>query len=80
MSSSALVNAAMQALPFNIAFAERHQNSDPPYPLMLRPRSNRPRRRAAEQRDELAPPHVGPPPPESVYRTFSLPQGGGQVF
>jgi hypothetical protein len=35
------------ALPFNIAFAERHQNSDPPYPLRLRPRSNRPRRRRA---------------------------------
>ena len=37
------------------------------------------RRSAAKHRDELAPPHVGPPPPESVYRTFSLPQGGRRV-
>jgi hypothetical protein len=28
---------------------------------------------APEQGDERAPSHVGPPPPESVYRTFSLP-------
>jgi hypothetical protein len=27
--------------------------------------------RAAEQRDEVASSHVGPPRPESVYRTFS---------
>jgi hypothetical protein len=33
-----------------------------------------------EQRDEIAPPHVGPPPPESVYRTFSLPQGSRRVL
>ena len=39
-----------------------------------------PRSRAAEQREELAPPHVGPPPPESVSRTFSLPQGDRQVL
>jgi hypothetical protein len=48
---------------------------------LLRPRRQRPyRRRTAEQRDELPPPHLGPAPPESVYRTFSLPQGGGRVF
>jgi hypothetical protein len=29
---------------------------------------------------KLAPPHVGPPPPESVYRTLSLPQGGRRVL
>jgi Transposase DDE domain len=36
--------------------------------------------RAAEQSDELAPPHVGPPPPESVYCTFNLPQSGCRVL
>src|SRR5262249_48005747 len=42
---------------------------------LLRVRRERPRhRRTAEQRDELAPPHVEPPPPESVHRTLSLPQ------
>ena len=59
-----------------------HQHADAPHPLaLLRARSERPRRRrAAEQRDELATPHVGPPPPESVYCTFSLPQGGRRVL
>ena len=49
----------------------------------LRPRRERPesaRRRAAGERNELAPPHVGPPPPELVYCTFSLPQGGKRVL
>src|SRR5258707_12365701 len=32
---------------------------------------------AAEQRDELPPLHVGPPPPESA---LSLPQGGRRVL
>jgi hypothetical protein len=40
----------------------------------------RKRHRATEHRYELAPPHVGPPPPESVYRTFSLTQGGRRVL
>jgi hypothetical protein len=40
---------------------------------LLRARRERPRRRAAEQRYEGAAFHVEPPPPESVYRTFSLP-------
>ena len=41
---------------------------------LLRARCERPsRRRASEQRDELAPPHVEPPPPESVHRILSLP-------
>ena len=48
---------------------------------VLGARSERPRsRRTAEQSNELAPLHVGPPPPESVYRTLSLPQGGRQVL
>src|SRR5262249_9156193 len=36
----------------------RHEHTDPPHPLaLLRARRERPRRRAAEQRDELAPFH-----------------------
>jgi hypothetical protein len=51
-------------------FAKRSQwlwagdkkESDLPYPLrLLRPRRERPRRRAAEQRDELATPHAYSP-------------------
>jgi hypothetical protein len=48
---------------------------------LLCARRERPRRSCtAEQRDELSALHVGPPPPESVYRTFSLPQGGRRVL
>src|SRR5262245_53512160 len=42
--------------------------------LLLSRCRDRPRRRAAKQRDELAPPHAEPPPPESVHRILSLPQ------
>src|SRR5262249_19767041 len=35
----------------------RHQHPDAPHSLLLRPRRERPRRRAAEQRNELAAPH-----------------------
>jgi hypothetical protein len=38
------------------------------------------RSRAAKQSDELPPPHVGPPLPESVYRIVSLPQSGWRVL
>ena len=35
-----------------------HQHADPPHPVgLLRAGRERPRRHAAEQRDELAPPH-----------------------
>src|SRR5262249_37962292 len=36
--------------------------------------------RTAEQRDELAPLHVGPPLPESVYQMLSVPQGLRRVL
>src|SRR5262249_13995918 len=51
-------NAAPQ-LHFRIALGQAHQHADPPHTLggLLRARHERPRRRAAEQRDELAPPH-----------------------
>jgi hypothetical protein len=43
-------------LPLPIAFSHLHQHADPPHSLrLLRPCRKRPRRRAAEERDELAP-------------------------
>jgi hypothetical protein len=56
------------------------QKPDHRHCRLLRARRERPRRRATEQRYELAALHVGPSPPESVYRTFSLPQGGRRVL
>src|SRR5262249_40625591 len=42
-------------LSLRIAFSEVHEDRDPPHPLaLLRARRERPRSRAAEQRDELA--------------------------
>src|SRR6516165_10789392 len=44
-------------LGFRIALRPAHQHSDLPHPVrLLRPRRKRPSRRAAEKRDELAPP------------------------
>ena len=38
--------------------ARAHEHADAPHPLgLLRARRQRPRRRAADERDELAPPH-----------------------
>ena len=47
------------SLPFRIVRGQIHEYTDAPHSLgLLRPRRERPRcRRAAEQRDELAPPH-----------------------
>jgi hypothetical protein len=49
-------------LKFRIVRGCGQEYADAPHPLgLLRPRSQRPRdRRAAEKRDELAPPHVPP--------------------
>src|SRR5262249_13628562 len=45
-------------LSFRIVRSEVHEHTDAPHaPGLLRPRGGRPRRRAAEQRDELAPSH-----------------------
>src|SRR5262245_40223956 len=42
-------------LPYGAASRAMHQHADPPHPLgLLRARRERPRRRATEQRDELA--------------------------
>jgi len=44
------------SLSLRIAFSEVHEDRDAPHPLgLLRPRREWPRRRAAEQRDEIAP-------------------------
>ena len=64
-------NAAMRACPFRIVRGRGHEHADAPHPLgLLRARRERPRRRrAAEQRDELAPSHVehgGPLPGASA--------------
>src|SRR5262249_59199571 len=46
-------------LPGRIVCGERHEHADAPHALaLLRARRKRPRRRAAEQRDELAAFHV----------------------
>ena len=48
----------MRACPSGSSAAEVHQHADAPHPLaLLRARRERPRGRAAEQSDELAPSH-----------------------
>ena len=55
-------------LSFRAVCGHAHEHADAPHPLtLLRPRRERPRRRAAEQRDELPPSHAG--------HGRSLPQG-----
>ena len=56
--SSPCRNARERRLHFRIVLGEAHEHADAPHPLrLLRARRERPRRRrAAEQRDELAPP------------------------
>src|SRR5262249_24929816 len=45
-------------LPLRIVFIEPHEHADPPHAVaLLRLRRERPRRRAAEERDERAPPN-----------------------
>jgi len=45
-------------LSFRIVRGERCEYADAPHPLaLLRPRRQRPRRAAADERDEIAPPH-----------------------
>jgi len=44
------------SLPHGIVFVKRHEHPDAPHAVaLLRARRKRPRRRAAEERDELAP-------------------------
>src|SRR5262249_23480281 len=44
------------SFPLGIVFVGRHKHADAPHPLaLLRARRERPRRRAAEERDEVAP-------------------------
>src|SRR5262245_48415405 len=53
------------SLAFRVVRGKRREHADAPHTLALLPsRRDRPRsRRAAEQRDELAAPHIEPPPP-----------------
>src|SRR5262249_17416081 len=58
--SSQLLESALEHcsadLPFRIGFGKRHQHAHPPHPVgLLRLRRERPRSRAAEERDERAP-------------------------
>src|SRR4029077_21103900 len=56
-----LPNSADTSLSFWIGFGICHQHTDPPHGhTLLRPCRERPRRRAADQRDEVAPPHGRP--------------------
>src|SRR6516165_11416585 len=56
--SQLLAEGAHARLHFRVYRRVRHQNSDPAHPLaLLRARREGPRRRAAEQRDEVPPPH-----------------------
>ena len=43
----------MRRVSFHVTLGIAHQHADPPHPLGLRARGERPRTRAAEQRDEL---------------------------
>jgi hypothetical protein len=46
-------------LSLRIVRREAHKHTDAPHPLrLLRPRRPRPRRRAAESQDEIAPPQL----------------------
>src|SRR5262245_36603667 len=58
-------------LPYRIVGECRQEHADAPYPLaLLRVRHERPYRRAADQRDELASPHVcSPQPRTTLYHT-----------
>src|SRR5262245_53241467 len=58
MPSSLLPERRRPCVRVGIALCLDHQHADVPHPLaLLRARRERPRRRAAEQRDELAPLH-----------------------
>ena len=69
--SSPCRNAADAGLKIRIVRGRGQEHADAPHPLgLLRARCKRPRRRrAAEKRDELAPPHVRPQAQETAsYR------------
>ena len=45
-------------LPLRIVFVEPHEHADAPHAVaLLRPRRERPRRHAAKEREEIAPPN-----------------------
>ena len=57
-----------------IVLGERHEHADAPHPLRrLRPCGERPRRRAAEKRDEIASPHIGTQAGIALYQLERVP-------
>jgi hypothetical protein len=60
-----LLEGCQAGLPFPVVRRIRQQNADASHALLLRARRERPRRRAAEQRDEFAAPDASchPIPP-----------------
>jgi response regulator RpfG family c-di-GMP phosphodiesterase len=68
-----LQECRVAGLCFGIVCGEVHEHADPPHPFgLLRTRSERPRCRAAEERDEVAPSHANSPVEEKVYQTAAL--------
>jgi hypothetical protein len=58
-----LLERVHAGLIFRIARAGSHQHADAPHPIaLLRASRKRPRRCAAKERDEIAPPHLRPGP------------------
>src|SRR5258708_37714958 len=75
LSEPALQERSDASLSFHIGCIRAHEHPDAPHTLgLLRPRRKRPRRRAAEQRDEGAPLHVGPPANQAAARAVGLPR------
>src|SRR5262249_56607064 len=63
-----------------VVFGHCHDSGDPPHAVgLLCPRSERPRRCAAEQRNELAPFHCPTPPVLPTERIAHLGTAGGYL-
>src|SRR5262249_53849341 len=71
-----LLECGQVSLKFRVALGMRHQHADAPHALaLLRARGKRPRSRAGEKRDEVAPFHCPVPPVllrNSTRRTAAL--------
>jgi hypothetical protein len=64
-----------------VALGKAHQHADPPHPVaLLRARCERPRRRAADERDELAPVHSITSSAVAIRRSGTLRPSAFAVF